>query len=130
MGVRSLACCCRKPLARAPRMWPAAFSTRSVPSMARYVTVSVGIGCYDDESECWVHPSARSRVGDQVRALRSPGSLVQAADQALYAAKHAGRAQARLLDIADVRIGGDLARDVAPFSGPSPALAQTGPTSG
>lgn len=99
-------------------------------STARYVTVSVGIGCYDDESECWVHPSARSRVGDQVRALRSPGSLVQAADQALYAAKHAGRAQARLLDIADVRIGGDLARDVAPFSGPSPALAQTGPTSG
>jgi diguanylate cyclase (GGDEF)-like protein len=107
---------------------------------ARHLTVSVGIGCYDDESKFWVHPSARSRVGDEARALRSPGALLQAADQALYAAKHAGRAQSRLLDIAGVNLGDEVAPDVAPdvacFVGPlppgppPPALAKTGLTGG
>ena len=99
-------------------------------STARHITVSVGVGCYDGESKCWVHPSARSRVGDEAGALRSPGALVQAADLALYAAKHAGRAQSRLLDIADVQLGGDIVRGVAPFPRAPAALAQAGHTTG
>ena len=80
---------------------------------ARHVTVSVGVACYDDDSECWVAPSAASRFADDLRARCSPIDLVQAADKALYSAKHAGRAQARLLDIADVDTP-QLARDIAP----------------
>jgi len=82
---------------------------------ARHVTVSVGIACYDDQSPCWEHPSARSRAEEDGRLLRSPATLVRAADQALYSAKHAGRAQARLLDLADVD-GPGLARDIGPPS--------------
>jgi diguanylate cyclase (GGDEF)-like protein len=82
-------------------------------STAGHVTVSVGIACYDDQSPCWEHTStsARSRVGEDAR---SPAALVRAADQALYAAKHAGRAQARLLDLADVD-GLGLAHDIGPL---------------
>lgn len=82
---------------------------------ARLVTVSVGVACYDDDSECWVPPSADSRFSDDLRARCSPIDLVQAADKALYSAKNAGRAQARLLDIADVDTP-HLARDIAPSS--------------
>ncbi|HSW06911.1 diguanylate cyclase domain-containing protein [Aquabacterium sp.] len=70
---------------------------------ARHVTVSVGAGCYDEHSACWVPPSADSRYGDTLRSRCSPGDLIQAADKALYGAKHAGRAQARLMDIADCK---------------------------
>ena len=82
---------------------------------ARHVTVSVGVACYDDESECWVAPSADSRFEGDIRARCAPVDLLQAADKALYSAKNAGRAQAWLLDIA----GGHakrLARDIAPSS--------------
>ena len=82
---------------------------------ARLVTVSVGVACYDDDSECWVPPSADSCFSDDLRARCSPIDLVQAADKALYSAKNAGRAQARLLDIADVDTP-QLARDIAPSS--------------
>jgi diguanylate cyclase (GGDEF)-like protein len=67
-------------------------------SAARHVTVSVGIACYDDASECWVPPSSDSRITD---ASCSPLDLVCTADKALYRAKRAGRAQAMLLDICD-----------------------------
>lgn len=70
-------------------------------SAARHVTVSVGIACYDDASECWVAPSADSRTAE-LNARCSPLDLVRAADKALYHAKHSGRAQAMLLDICDV----------------------------
>lgn len=69
---------------------------------ARHVTVSVGIACYDDASECWVAPSANSRGADLTTPNSSPVDLVSAADKALYHAKRSGRAQAMLLDICDV----------------------------
>jgi diguanylate cyclase (GGDEF)-like protein len=56
-----------------------------------YVTVSVGIACFDDASACWAFDSHGLCADD----------LVQAADKALYSAKHAGRGQAKLRDIAD-----------------------------
>lgn len=82
---------------------------------ARDVTVSVGVACYDDDSACWVPPSANSGFSDDLRARCSAIDLVQAADRALYSAKNAGAAQARLLDIADVDTP-QLARDIAPSS--------------
>jgi diguanylate cyclase (GGDEF)-like protein len=57
-----------------------------------YVSVSVGIGCFDDASACWA---------SEVHGLCG-GDLVAAADKALYSAKQAGRARATLRDIADV----------------------------
>jgi diguanylate cyclase (GGDEF)-like protein len=67
---------------------------------AHYVSVSVGIGCFDAASACW---------GDDSRALRA-SDLVQAADKALYSAKQAGRGRATLRDIADTAAGLATAR--------------------
>jgi diguanylate cyclase (GGDEF)-like protein len=57
-----------------------------------YVSVSVGIACFDDASAC--------RATDS-HALLGAGDLVRVADKALYSAKHAGRGQAKLRDIGD-----------------------------
>ena len=79
---------------------------------ACHMTVSIGVACYDDLSAAWMAASADSRFTDDVHAC-SPVDLVLAADKALYAAKHAGRARAFLLDIADVATP-LLARDIKP----------------
>jgi diguanylate cyclase (GGDEF)-like protein len=65
-----------------------------------YLSVSIGIGCYDDDSSCWAAPPSRRR-DNEPPAQRAASDLVLAADRALYAAKRAGRAQATLRDIAD-----------------------------
>jgi diguanylate cyclase (GGDEF)-like protein len=65
-----------------------------------HVTISVGIACYDDVSTCWVSPSSQRR--DDSKTHRGAAELMLAADRALYSAKHAGRAQAKFLDIAEV----------------------------
>ena len=69
---------------------------------ARQLSVSVGIGCYDDHSAGWAAGSADSRFAEPHDTPCRASDLVRAADQALYGAKQAGRGQARLLDIADV----------------------------
>jgi diguanylate cyclase (GGDEF)-like protein len=93
---------------------------------ARNVTVSVGIACYDEESPGWQPSAAESRSVERPGAYPSPLDLVKAADQALYAAKNAGRAQARLLDIAHADIP-RLARDIAAPSSRSRATTSNAP---
>jgi diguanylate cyclase (GGDEF)-like protein len=61
-----------------------------------YVSVSVGIACFDDAS------ASRENLSHALRA----SDLVQAADKALYSAKQAGRGQAKLRDIADANKSG------------------------
>ncbi len=79
---------------------------------APHLTVSVGIACYDEASACWIDSPADSRNASLGPPQCSSVDLLEAADKALYSAKHAGRARARLLDIADVDTPA-AARDVA-----------------
>jgi diguanylate cyclase (GGDEF)-like protein len=68
---------------------------------AAHVTVSIGLACMDPVDGQGRHrePRAAGR-GDLPEA--APGALVLAADQALYGAKHAGRARCHFRDIAEV----------------------------
>lgn len=93
---------------------------------AGHVTVSIGIGCYDEDSECWGPTAAESRFTEALRARCVPVDMVKTADKALYSAKHAGRAQARLLDLAHVDTP-QLARDIAPRPVGQPPQIQLNP---
>jgi diguanylate cyclase (GGDEF)-like protein len=78
---------------------------------AHHVTASVGMSCYDQESKCWEGPPANYRFGDDLKKCRAANTLLLAADKALYSAKLAGHARARLLDIAELETP-FLTRDV------------------
>jgi PleD family two-component response regulator len=69
------------------------------------VTVSVGIACFDDASACRENLSVEQGMRNSSQGLRA-SDLVQAADKALYSAKQAGRAQAKLRDIASADTSG------------------------
>jgi diguanylate cyclase (GGDEF)-like protein len=67
-----------------------------------FVTVSIGVASYDDDSACWTKPSIDLRFTDDARVHCFALDLVQAADRALYAAKWSGRARACAAEIADI----------------------------
>jgi diguanylate cyclase (GGDEF)-like protein len=83
---------------------------------AQRVTVSIGVSCYDEESACWVGPSAIFRSVDDMQKSRVANNLLLAADKALFSARLAGHAHARLLDIAELEAP-FLTRDIAPMTG-------------
>lgn len=72
--------------------------------VANHVTVSVGIGCHDSMSVGWIEPSPDSRFAGLMRNHGRADDLLQAAEVSLRAAKLGGRAQAWLLDAADVDV--------------------------
>ena len=82
---------------------------------SNHVTVSIGIGCYDGESRCWVERASDSRFAPDLVCTSS--DLINVSDQALYVAKRAGRAQAWLMDIDDVDAPA-LAREIGPMTRP------------
>ena len=90
-------------------------------STAEHVTVSVGLSSYDEQSDSWTGAGIESRLLDSAGVPAGPMQMLQAADKALYAAKHAGRAQAWMLDVADVD-GPDRARQVRPVRMPALVL--------
>ena len=70
---------------------------------ARYVSVSIGIGCFDEAGAAtWATDEAKRRQRDEMHERFTASDLLLTADRALYGAKRAGRAQAQLLHIADV----------------------------
>jgi diguanylate cyclase (GGDEF)-like protein len=81
---------------------------------APQLSVSVGVGHYDDASLCWTSPAAYSRPQGQAQLNCNSADLQLAADRALKRAKQSGRARVRLLDIADANKG--------PAGEPLPAL--------
>jgi diguanylate cyclase (GGDEF)-like protein len=78
-----------------------------------HVTGSIGISCYDEESACWLRKTADFRRRDEAHTARLASNLLLAADKALYSAKLAGHAHARLLDISELDAP-FLTRDIEP----------------
>jgi diguanylate cyclase (GGDEF)-like protein len=67
-----------------------------------HVTVSIGIGCYDEGSPSWAAHAAEPAA--HLPALAQ--DMVRCADYALYEAKGGGRAQIRQLDLDDQSVSG------------------------
>lgn len=73
----------------------------SSPTAPR-ITVSLGIAVYDKESKIFVSSAGSAGFRHDTHAPCTENDMVLAADKALNAAKRAGRAQARMLDVADI----------------------------
>lgn len=71
-------------------------------SISQRVSVSIGLSCYDEESACWLNPTAEFRSLDRDQTHWSANHLLLAADKALHAAKRTESCHGRLLDIADI----------------------------
>jgi diguanylate cyclase (GGDEF)-like protein len=80
-----------------------------------HVTASIGAACFDEESSCWPRASADFRSRSNSRKTRVANNLLLAADKALHSAKLAGRAHAKLLDIAGFD-GPFLTRHIEPMA--------------
>jgi diguanylate cyclase (GGDEF)-like protein len=78
-----------------------------------HVTGSIGVSCYDEQSACWLRKTADFRRRDESQTSRLASNLLLAADKALYSAKLAGHAHARLLDISELDAP-FLTRDIEP----------------
>jgi diguanylate cyclase (GGDEF)-like protein len=74
----------------------------SASATAPIVSVSIGVACYDDANGEPSKSVTDLRLGGAEHIRSSENDLILAADSALYSAKHAGRARAMLLDVADV----------------------------
>lgn len=68
---------------------------------SRHVTVSVGLSCYDEFSSAWIASPADASLPHHTARRIGNEQLQQAADQALYCAKAAGRACAWMLEVED-----------------------------
>jgi len=79
---------------------------------APQVTVSIGIGSYDDQCDGWITPSPQSRFMGESHVAAA--DLVQCADLALYRAKRAGRSRSSSLGIDEVGIAGTVPARIAP----------------
>jgi diguanylate cyclase (GGDEF)-like protein len=82
----------------------------------QHVTVSIGLSMFDEDSACWVQPSALGRM--DVKPRCSSDDLARCAEQALQLAKQNGRAQAWTLDISDGDAP-DRAEEISPSFRPS-----------
>jgi diguanylate cyclase (GGDEF)-like protein len=68
----------------------------------RNVTVSVGIGCYDEVSSCWAKPGPEHRGGSEEHLSCAAGDLLLAAGQALRSTKTGRPAQTQFCDVGSV----------------------------
>lgn len=82
----------------------AAVEARDIPNAAspvsRHVTLSAGIGCYDEQSPEWLGATGTSAFIPDAQMARHPQHLRHSAMLALEAACRSGRSQAWWLDVA------------------------------
>lgn len=90
---------------------------------AAIVSASLGVACLDENSLLWPDDDEAAATAISDRALE----LLRCADQALYAAKGAGRARAWLLDYADLGSPG-RPREIATCTLPLPRVSPAAST--
>ncbi len=79
--------------------------------VSKHVTVSVGIGCYDEQSADWAGPTGTSGLMPMDTVLRRPQHLQESALLAMEAARRGGRSQAWWLDVSNSETP-ELAREI------------------